>query len=242
MDLLTNILVLKNLTPMEMLFWLIAAAGLGAFHALSPGHGKAIVASYLIGSRSTPGHALLLGLVVTLTHTSSVFLLGLATLFASKYVLPERLYPWLSVVSALIVLQIGLGLLVARICALGHSHDHDHDHGHDHPAESDAIHFKSLIGLGISGGLLPCPSALVVMLAAITLGKIAFGLVLIVAFSAGLATVLSLVGLLMIYARRWMATSPLSTTMTRLAPVFSAGVITLIGAVLFVLSLSAALR
>ena len=116
---------------------LLAVMVWGAGHALTPGHGKTIVAAYLIGSRSTPWHALYLGLTVTLTHTLGVFALGLVALFASQYVLPEQLYPWLGAVSGLIVVGLGGAMLWGRVRPLlarrGHDHPHgSHDHGHDH--------------------------------------------------------------------------------------------------------------
>src|SRR5262249_55974682 len=108
-----------------------------AFHALTPGHGKTIVGAYLVGSQGTARHAVFLGLVVTLTHTMGVYLLGLGTLAASAWVVPERLYPWISVLSGLLVVAVGSSLVTSRWRgALAHAHhdhhDHDHVHGHDH--------------------------------------------------------------------------------------------------------------
>ena len=227
---------------------LLLAAALGALHALSPGHGKTIVGAYLVGTRGTARHAIFLGLVVTITHTLGVYALGLVTLGASHWIVPERLFPWLSAASGLLVLAIGASLASARLsAALGvdHSHDHDHhhdghdhahhhhghdhDHGHSHLPRDPALGWRSLLALGVSGGLLPCPSALVVMLGAIALGRIAFGLVLIIAFSAGLAGVLSGVGLMFVYARRWFDRMPLDGRVARYVPVASALAISLAG-------------
>src|SRR5262249_18552635 len=117
--------------------------------------------------------------------------LGFATWGASAWVVPERLFPWIGVLSGLLVVGIGASLVRSRLAAAlgdhaGHHHHHDHgDHGHGHAhLPPDAPGWRSLFALGVSGGLLPCPSALVVMLAAISLGRIGFGLMLIVAFSA----------------------------------------------------------
>ncbi|HST25304.1 MAG TPA: sulfite exporter TauE/SafE family protein, partial [Gaiellaceae bacterium] len=168
------------------LFW-------GAAHALSPGHGKSIVAAYLVGQRGTPRHAVLLGAVVTITHTLGVFALGLVTLLLSQFIVPDTLYPWLNLIAGLMVVTIGLSVLRSRLVrrrkqkaqehvhAHGHDHDHDGPHGHSHEVP-DGLSARSLIAVGISGGMLPCPSALVVLLAAISLHRVAFGLVLIVAF------------------------------------------------------------
>src|SRR5205085_11259830 len=154
--------------------------------------------------RGTPLHAALLGLIVTATHTVGVFALGLVTLSLSQFVVPDRLYPWLNLVSGLLVVGVGAAVLWSRIRrslahaharpragAHHHHHGHHHDHGHRHPD----LGWRSLVGVGVSGGLLPCPSALVVLLAAISLHRVAFGLLLIVAFSAGLALSITGVGL-----------------------------------------------
>ena len=218
---------------------LLVAAMLGALHALGPGHGKTIVGAYLIGARGTARHALFLGLVVTVTHTLGVYLLGAATWGASAWVVPARLMPWISVLSGLLVVGIGASLVRSRLeVALGgrahhhhhggHEHDHDSEHGHSH-LPPDALGWRSLLALGVSGGLLPCPSALVVMLAAISLGRIGFGLLLIVAFSAGLAGVLSAIGLVFVYARSLFDRLPMDGRFARYVPVASALVISVAG-------------
>jgi ABC-type nickel/cobalt efflux system permease component RcnA len=218
---------------------LLVAASLGALHGLGPGHGKTIVGAYLVGARGTARHALFLGLVVTVTHTLGVYLLGLVTLGASQWIVPERLFPWLGMFSGLLVITIGASLAISRLVVLDagnhHHHHHDHDHGphtHTHAdlAAGDAgLTWKNLFALGVSGGLLPCPSALVVMLAAIALGRIVFGLGLIVAFSAGLAVVLSAIGLVFVYARGWFDRLPVDGRFARYLPVASAVVISVAG-------------
>jgi ABC-type nickel/cobalt efflux system permease component RcnA len=211
---------------------LLVAASLGAMHALGPGHGKTIVGAYLAGTRGTARHAVFLGLVVTATHTAGVYALGLATLGASRWVVPERLFPWLGAASGLLVVAIGASLATSRLAAAhgGHTHPHDHDHHHHHTHLPDApLTWRNLLALGISGGLVPCPSALVVMLAAIALGRVAFGLLLIVAFSTGLAAVLTAVGLVFVYARRSFDRLPLGGQVGRWVPVASALVVSLAG-------------
>jgi ABC-type nickel/cobalt efflux system permease component RcnA len=224
---------------------MLLAAALGALHALGPGHGKAIVGAYLVGTRGSARHALFLGLIVTVTHTLGVYALGLVTLGASQWILPERLLPWLSAASGLLVLAIGASLASARLGAAleeDHSHDDDHHHHHHHhdghqhhhrhahlPPDGAGLGWKSLLALGVSGGLLPCPSALVVMLGAIALGRTAFGLLLIVAFSVGLAAVLTAVGLVFLYARRWFDGMPIDGRVARYVPVVSALAISLAG-------------
>ena len=178
-------------------FWVVlaslaAALFWGAAHALSPGHGKTIITAYLVGQRGTPRHAALLGLIVTATHTVGVFALGLVTLLLSRFIVPEELYPWLNLVSGLLVVAIGISVLRSRLRHRRHAHNHPHEHD---------LSMRSLVSVGISGGLLPCPSALVVLLAAISLHRVAFGLLLIVAFSAGLALTITGIGLVAVVAR-----------------------------------------
>ncbi|MGE0260925.1 MAG: nickel/cobalt transporter [Alphaproteobacteria bacterium] len=196
---------------------LALAVGLGALHALEPGHGKTLVAAYLVGSRGTFKHALLLGLTVTAAHTAGVYLVGGVTLYASRYVMPERLYPWLGIASGILIAAMGIGLGIRRwrggetdrSGGHGHGHRHDHRHAHGHEHGHDHHHSaaapRELLLLGISGGIVPCPAALVVLLSAIALGRTGFGLALIVAFSAGLAAVLIVIGMLMVSARHWIA-------------------------------------
>ena len=269
-------------------FALLAALGFGAIHALSPGHGKTVVAAYLIGSRGTPRHALLLGLTVTATHTSSVYALGFVTLYLSEYIVPEDLYPWLGIAAGGLILAMGLSLFIGRLRSTGFigeacqwvkvrfraaasiqrakltlagaesgamvmprlaarrsgdlNHEHEdgmaarsNDHGpgnedhyyqgasltHRHGfggAQSHAtlgqdgqpVTWRSLIGLGIFGGLLPCPSAIVVMLSAIALHRVAFGLLLILAFSLGLAAVLTGIGFILVYAGKMSERLPMA--------------------------------
>jgi ABC-type nickel/cobalt efflux system permease component RcnA len=186
-------------------FWVIvaslgAALFWGMAHALSPGHGKTIVTAYLVGQRGTPRHAALLGLVVTATHTVGVFALGAVTLVLSRFIVPEELYPWLNVVSGVLVVLIGASVLRSRWRhRRAHTRGHEHHH-HDHE-QAHGLDRRSLVAVGISGGLLPCPSALVVLLAAITLHRVAFGMLLVVAFSAGLALTITGIGLAAVLAR-----------------------------------------
>ena len=213
-----------------LILLLLAALGWGALHALSPGHGKAMVAAYLVGTKGTSRHALVLGAVVTVTHTIGVFALGLVTLLLAQYILPEDLFPWLTLVSGLLVVAIGSTVLRSRVRhhraqqatrehqrahdrgdARGHdTHDHGshahahgghvhgpHAHSHDVP---DTITWKGLIGMGASAGLIPCPSALVVLLGAVAQHEVALGLLLIVAFSVGLAATLTVLGLLVVHS------------------------------------------
>ncbi|HEX7311273.1 MAG TPA: sulfite exporter TauE/SafE family protein [Gaiellaceae bacterium] len=220
-------------------FWVVlaslaAALFWGAAHALSPGHGKSIVTAYLVGQRGTPWHAALLGLIVTATHTVGVFTLGFVTLALSQFVVPDHLYPWLNLASGLLVVSIGVSVLAARWRhARAHSHGHDHHHHHHRgPDQNGAPSFRGLFAVGVSGGLLPCPSALVVLLAAISLHRVAFGLLLIVAFSLGLALSITGVGLIAVAAKRIFARASFDGVVLRALPAVSAAVILLAGVVM----------
>jgi ABC-type nickel/cobalt efflux system permease component RcnA len=244
---------------------LAIAIGLGALHALEPGHGKTVVAAYLVGTRGTLRHALYLGLIVTVTHTAGVYLLGAATLLLSHYIVPERLYPWLGGMSGVIITGLGCSLWLRHYAgesrtyvhphghahSHGHVHSHVHPHGHvaghqpeimpssypttsgevhTHPPPGETISFRALLALGVTGGMVPCPAALVVLLSAVALQRVGFGLMLIVAFSVGLAGVLIVLGLLMVSARHVMAhVHGEGRFMTRWLPLTSAAVVTIFG-------------
>ena len=249
-----------------LVFLLLAALGWGALHALSPGHGKAMVAAYLVGTRGSARHALALGATVTITHTIGVFALGVVTLGLSQYVVPEDLYPWLTVASGLMVVVVGGGVLRSRmrarranVAAHAHPHDHAHDHAHPHEAHANAHHghpqehahvhshgghahshtpsdltWKGLLGMGASAGLIPCPSALVVLLGAISQHQVGLGLLLITAFSVGLAATLSVLGLAVVYARGLLARLNFGGEFAAVLPSLSAVVIVAAGLVLTV--------
>ena len=301
--------------------WLLALAGAfawGAMHSLSPGHGKTIVGAYLVGSRATPLHALFLAATTTITHTAGVFAIGGITLFASHLIDPEKLNPWLSLISGLLVAIIGLKLFLERTknrfgvrtevlkyfktkilnknwglrtkvvtanyeepvnllnrgtwerefkpvkpdtadstfmkytpepyIPVGTRHcrvptsvkpdinHHYHDHGdgriHSHlppGADGSPMTWKSLLALGISGGLLPCPSAMVMLLSASALGNIGLGMTLVVAFSLGLALVLTAIGLILVYAKKKFDKLPKQMGVVKFLPAISAMLVMLLG-------------
>ena len=212
-----------------ILLSLAIAAFWGAAHALTPGHGKAIVAGYLVGTKGRPLDAVLLGGIVTVTHTIGVFALGLVTLLLSQFIVPEALYPWLTLASGVLVIAVGGSVLVGRFRKRGHvhhhhGHSHDHDHGHSHGTDR-----RGLLGVGVAAGLLPCPSALVVLLSAIALHRIGFGLALILAFSLGLAATITSIGLVAVLAKRAFSRLSLNGRVVRLLPAASALVILAVG-------------
>lgn len=230
--------------------WIVTGLGLamvlGAGHALTPGHGKTMAAAYLVGSRSTPWQAVVLGLTTTVTHTLAVFGLGAIALVATQFGWSEQIYSILSVASGVMVLVVGSSLLHQRLHALessqdhghGHSHNHPHSHNHDHSHSHAHPHSHShdsppnLVALGIAGGLVPCPSALVLLLSAIALHQTAYGMALVTAFSLGLTFVLVAVGLSVVYSRRWFDQLPVNPSILRYLPIASAVMIMAIGAIL----------
>ena len=253
-DAFTQLITETHLGVWFLLTAACIAFSLGALHALEPGHGKTIVAAYLVGSRGTAMHAALLGLIVTASHTAGVFALGAVTLYLSRYILPEQLYPWLGVLSGLIIAALGVYLLLRRWAGAVVEHSHAPGQSHRHwfrsrshvaltpdadavplPAGAEAggtpVSLGQLFLLGVTGGIIPCPAALVVLLSAFSLHRVGFGFFLIVAFSVGLAAVLITFGMLMVYARRfmsgWLSDGPLTR---RGLPLASASFITVLGA------------
>lgn len=224
-----------------LLLSLLVAAFWGAAHALTPGHGKAMVAAYLVGTKGRPRDAFLLGGTVTVAHTAGVFALGFVTLGLSAFIVPEQLYPWLTLVSGLLVVLVGVSVLRQRLRARhghGHDHHHHHHHGHDDGHEhhghdhDDALTSKGILGVGVAAGLLPCPSALVVLLSAIALHRVALGLALIVAFSIGLAATITAIGLVAVLARRTFGRLSLDGPVVRALPAASAALILAVGLVI----------
>ena len=230
-----------DLSPGVLALSLVVAMFWGAAHGLTPGHGKAMVAAYLVGTRGTPRHALMLGGTVTVAHTAGVFALGIVTLGLSRLIVPEQLYPWLTLASGLLVVLVGASVLRQRLRgrghAPGHAHEHDHhhhgnhDHAHDHPHD-DALTSKGILGVGIAAGLLPCPSALVVLLSAIALHRVGLGLALILAFSVGLAATITAIGLVAVLARRAFGRLSLDGPVVRALPAVSACIILVVGVVI----------
>jgi ABC-type nickel/cobalt efflux system permease component RcnA len=258
--------LLELLFDSRRAFWvlLLLAAIWGAGHALSPGHGKTLVAAYLVGERGTIAHALLLGLVTTLTHTGVVLLVAFGLWFKYPHGIPPEefagLQQVLELTAGLLIAGVGLWLFFRRLAGkadhvhLGgghhhhhhghhhhHHHDHDHTHAHDHDHEHTHGHehthpvpggWRGLIALGVSGGIVPCPSAVVLLVAAVVANKMQRAVPLLLAFSAGLASVLVLIGILVVRTKalagkRW-ERSPLY----RALPVVSAALVTCLGLVL----------
>ena len=289
-EILLDLVRSKELSLSFYIFSLLIALALGALHALTPGHGKTVVAAYLVGSRGTSWHAIVLGSVVTLTHTGSVFLLGIITLAASQYILPTTIVPFLEILSGVLILGLGLYLLwqrfvfwrSARNTTAGdgggsnnsapaavpvpgtfpggaekakrkvslapasskkisgtvkvetqnagmHHHGDGKMHSHDIP---ETITWRSLIALGVSGGLVPCPDAIAILLVAIAINRLVLGLALILSFSLGLAVVLIVIGLLMVNSRHLFDRIGFLDRFAPVLPVVSAVVVIILGTAL----------
>lgn len=278
-------LINRPLTLQLAIAALVISFVLGGLHALTPGHGKAIVAAYLVGSKGRVIDAVFLGLVVTFTHTFSVIALGVVMLVAQEFA-PEDIVPWLSLFSGVLIVGIGAWLLTKNMKQYysgrgahnhshghthpphdhdhGHSHDHshdrdhghnhhhdhsdDHDHSHDHDHDHGHTHshggrthshappertgFWGLLSLGISGGIVPCVDALIGLLFAISLNKLVWGLIILCAFSFGLAAVLVAIGILMVMAKPLIARFTGEGIWLQRLPIMSAAVVILLGAVL----------
>ena len=223
----------------EGILYLVTSFWLGAVHAATPGHGKTIAASYIVGVRGRPVDAIVLGIFVTLSHTSGIVLVAVLATLGSNWLIPQRVEAYLAVGTGILVIGIGCWILRTQMRLLAaaraqedtwedrgevtnvrepnaHNHRHQEDHAHPHPHDHGP-HYHShgwglththdieaitqvrpklviLLGLGIAGGILPDPGVLAILLAAIAGGKLILGLLTVVVFSLGFASVLVVVG------------------------------------------------
>lgn len=214
-------------TRSGLIVLLLLAGGFGAAHALTPGHGKAMVAAYLVGERGKVRHALVLGLVITLSHTFAVLILAAVLYVFFRDASPEKVHRGVSLLGGLLITAVGMWLLMRRLAGQadhihigggghhhhhhhhGHSHDHAHDHHHDHSHDHDHSHppggvsWWATITLGIGGGIVPCWDALLLVSVAALKGKLELALPLVIAFSAGLALILIALGISVVLARNY---------------------------------------
>ncbi len=236
---------------------LIVSFVLGGLHALTPGHGKAVVAAYLVGSRGRIIDAVFLGLVVTFTHTFSVITIGVILLVTKHRFAQSDIVLWLSIVSGVLIVGIGAWLFVKNMRDYyksksdthddsqnpahshnhsqihGHTHSHSHGHGHAHThAPTERTGFWGLLTLGISGGIVPCVDALIGLLFAISIDKLTWGVIILCAFSLGLAAVLVAIGILMVMAKPLLDRFTGQGVWLKRLPIISASVVIILGAVL----------
>ena len=255
----TELIQAQDLSAWFLFTAALIAIGLGGLHALEPGHGKTIAAAYLVGSKGTSRHAFLLGLIVTVSHTAGVFALGAITLYASRYIVPEQLYPWMGALSGVTIAGLGCYMLLRRLTGTATDHSHAPGSSQAHwkfwerladngaavnpvpgaVSTTQSVSLTELFTLGITGGIIPCPAALIVLLSAFALHRIGLGFFLIVAFSVGLASVLIGFGMSMVYARRFMSCFQSDGPLTkRWLPVVSSSFITVLGLTLALQSLA----
>ena len=238
---LPTIFQAADLTPIVLLLSVLTALALGASHAVTPGHGKTLMAAYLVGTRGTPLHAVGLGLAVTISHTFGILVLAALIVGAQGLLPPDVVVRAAPVIAAVTIVIIGGWMLIAelgrrmaarsRLAARSPEHDHSHDHDHTHaathshggtthshlPPTGATISWRGLIALGLAGGLIPSTSALFILLGSIVAGRPAFGFVLVVVFGLGMALVMGAVGLAMVFARTRLDRFPSGSGAGRLA-------------------------
>jgi len=205
------------------LLYLASSFILGVLHAVEPGHGKTIVAAYLVGSKGKPKHAIALGAIVTFTHTIGVIFLAVLAFLLAREIDVESLHPFLELGAAVIVLGVGAWMLRR---SLKKSHNHSHSHL---PTHKTGVNWKDLIFLGISGGIVPCPAALAVLLTSITTGNPQSGLLWVLSFSLGLAIALVVIGLLVTGAAGWAERKLSRNPWLEKMPLFTSVIILLLG-------------
>jgi len=215
--------VTRDLSTAWLFIGFVMAFFLGIGHAFTPGHGKSLMAAYLVGQHGRIKDAVVMGLTTTFTHTFSVILLGLVIMFFSHIILPSTLFPWVARVSAILIIATGIYVLYARLRDKGvpqHSHDHSHDHLHPHThphthshahihhhpkdVSRNRSHTWQAFWLSFSGGIIPCPSAMAVLFAAISIGKIGYGILMILIFSLGLGATLVAIGIAILTSRNFL--------------------------------------
>jgi nickel/cobalt transporter (NicO) family protein len=221
-------------------FWFLILIALihGAGHSLMPGHGKTMVAAYLVGERGTPWHAILLGIVTTLTHTSAAIIIAIVVRFTTAKA--ESINSLLLFVGGLMMAGIGLWLFLQRIAGRSdHVHLFDMGHAHSH-GESVApprhVGTLRLILLGIAGGIIPCWGAILWVIGCIATSQFWLALPIVLAFSIGLSSVLIALGLSVVYSgrigsSRWGERAWFKQTI-RWLPVIGATVVIIIGLVM----------
>jgi nickel/cobalt exporter len=246
-DALTEMFSKTDRAPLFVLLTMLVAFGLGALHAVEPGHGKAVLAFTLVGSRATVKQAAILAAALTFAHTIGVVLLGAVLFFTADFV-SESIYPWITLISGGAVAVIGIRKVAAYLHARNlqaHAHTHLHagdhqphhhgdgDHGHSHVIPGTGpITFGGAVVAAMSGGAAPCPAAIVVMLAALRLHQVGYGLILILLFSLGLASVLSALGIAIVHGSALLIKSERFQGLVSVGPLVSAILISLVGSVM----------
>jgi nickel/cobalt transporter (NicO) family protein len=211
--------------PLIVLLTCLIAIGLGALHALEPGHGKTLLAVSLVGARATMKQAFVLASALTIAHTAGVFALGVLLMTLAHWIVPESVYPWMTLFSGVLIAGLGASALARLNQSHGHSHAHD-------PNPSSPVTFRSAVLIAMSGNIAPCPAALVVLLAALALHQVAYGMLVVVAFSVGLAAVLTVLGFAVVRGTAWLSQRRGFERFVRIGPLVTATAISLIGGIM----------
>ena len=213
------------------LLYLASSFILGVLHAVEPGHGKTIVAAYLVSAKGKVKHAIALGAIVTFTHTIGIIILAALAFLLAKKIDVESLHPVFELSAAVIVIGVGVWMLHRTLKNL-HYHPHSHQ-----PTRKTGVFWKDLIFLGISGGIVPCPAAFAVLLTSITTGNPQSGLLWVLSFSLGLALALVLTGIMVTHAARWAERKLSHNPWLDKMPLFTSVIILLLGGITLVRAL-----
>jgi len=231
----------------QVWFYLPIAVVLGALHALEPGHAKSLMAAYIISVRGTPRQAALLGLSAAAGHTIVVWLLAIAALLLGQNLIAEQAEPWLALLSGALVILLAARMFL-RLRGRDHHHDydhhhhdhHDHSYDHDHPPPKTGATASDIVWFGFTGGLLPCPAAIAVLLVCIQIKQFALGVAMVAAFSVGLALTLVGIGMAASLASKKASTAwPWLDRIAQRLPYLSAGIVLILGLVMTVFGLLA---
>ncbi len=245
-NLLSDLLARGSSSVALVALTLLVAAGLGALHALEPGHGKTLLAVSLVGARATTKQAFVLASALTVAHTAGVIALGVALLAFARFIVPEMVYPWIALGSGACVAMLGASALARQVRQMrGAAHKHEHAHGHDAttaarghthelpPLPSGApLSFRNVVLVAMSGNIAPCPAALVVLLTALSLHRVGYGMLVVIAFSIGLAAVLTGLGIAVVRGAAWLGERRGFERVVRYGPLATACIICAIGIVM----------
>jgi len=230
-NLLSDMLAKGSSHPAIVLWTLIVAVGLGALHALEPGHGKTLLAVSLVGARATAQQALVLAIALTIAHTAGVLALGVALIVLAHFIVPESVYPWVTLASGVMVAVLG-GSALARYVKERRGQAHEHGYPKVVLQGTSTISFRGAVLIAMSGNFAPCPAALVVLLTALALHRGGYGLLVVVAFSIGLAGVLTTLGILVVRGASWLSHRRGFERITACSPLATAFIIAAIGVVM----------
>jgi nickel/cobalt exporter len=228
-------------SPTFVILALAAAFVLGSLHALTPGHNKTLVGSYLVGARGRLPHALLIGMVTAFSHTASALIVGILALSTAGQIASAKYLQWVGLPSGILTVCLGLWLLRrhflvndthedSHIHNPGHSHDHSHDHEHSHHHLSpDSVTLGGLVALGLMHGIVPTFDAIAIILVALSLQRAVLGAGLILAYSFGIGSVLVVIGVLVVRAQTALLDHPRFERASRYAPAIAAGMVVVLG-------------